>query len=55
MKPKISLYLLLGYRELGLKSQLLRTLHFKTMILDKSKLPNEKIKTLQEIRNIQSA
>lgn len=43
-----------GFRDLGCKNQLLRTLFFKTMVLQKMELSHKTIKTMQEIRNIQS-
>ncbi|CAO3609398.1 unnamed protein product [Mucor hiemalis] len=43
-----------GYRELGLKHQLLRTLHFETMVYEKMKLPHLRDEALRQIRNLQN-
>lgn len=44
----------IGYRELGLKHQLLRTLHFETMVYEKMKLPHLRDEALRQIRNLQN-
>ncbi len=48
-------YYIIGYRDLGLKNQLLRTLHFKAMLFEKLKLPHLRDETLSDIRNHQKS
>lgn len=45
---------MVGYRDLNMKTQVIRALHFKIMVLQKRNLTHEVLQIATEIRNIQT-